>query len=59
MDNSFCICIYHSAVSKLGKKKNHCKVNTIAAKEFLPQYIHRKGVKLVLPLIDKKNKGVM
>ena len=41
---------WHSVVEKLGKKKNHCKMNVLAVKVFSFQYIHEKSVKLFLPL---------
>ena len=41
-----------------GKEKNQCKLNAIAEKGFVFQYIQEKGVELILPLIYKVKKNV-
>lgn len=39
-----------------GKEKYQCKLNAIAEKGFVFQYIQEKGVELILPLIYKVKK---
>ena len=41
-----------------GKEKYQCKLNEIAEKGFVFQYIQEKGVELILPLIYKVKKNV-
>ena len=41
-----------------GKEKNQCKLNAIAEKGFVFQYIQEKGVELFLPLIYNVKKKV-